>query len=294
MSEQVLLLERISRHSVDDWLALRADLSRDAHDIVVADMAENPRRERFILRDRSGPIGGFVVEFGEIAATTWMPRTRHGLSEQEKVRVYGEAVRHIVSLSGQWGMRYVECTLMHGTTRESAWKESLDLHQFRLLASKCEWVRGDRQTPRSEAHVRVRRVPPQSRLVARLYSSSTIGSGDREIIYESRFGTGLGTADLVLVASVDEVDAGLCACLHEPNAIEAWIKYVGTVPLFRRHGVARSLLAEAVHRLSHAGVKQYRCLIDTYNGPSITLHRGLGFEREGTCGDFYYRALRQE
>lgn len=294
MSDQSLLLERVTRNSVDTWLALSASPSRDSRNAVLSDMAENPRRKRFILRDSSGPAGGFALEFGDTSATTWMPRIRRGLSEQEQVRIYGAAICNIVSLSARWGMRYIECTLKHGTTREVAWRAALNQHQFQLVASKCEWVKGRNRTLRSEARVRVRRVPPDSVIVAALYSCSIAGSEDRTTVYESRFGSTLGAADLVLVANVSQVDAGLCACLHEPGEVEAWIKYVGTVPRFRRQGVARSLLAEAFGHLSRTGVRQIRCLIDTTNEPSVALHRSFGFEQEGTCGDFYYLPLRQE
>ena len=294
MPDQFLPVEGVSRHSVDAWLALGASPSRDAQDTVLADMAQNPRRERFILRDRTGPVVGFAIEYGEVGATTWTPRTRLGLGRDEEMQLYGEAIRHIVSLAERSGSRYVECVLKAARTCESVWKKALEHHQFRMMGSKCEWVKEDDPIPHPRARVRVRAVSPHSPLVSALYHCSTDGSGDRTTVYESRFGTGLGTADLVLVAELDRCDAGLCACLHEPGAMEAWLKYIGTVPQLRRNGVAGSLLAEAFARLSHSGATQIGCLVDPCNKPSVALHRSLGFKRVGAYGDFFYRQLGQE
>ena len=293
MTDQALLLERVSRRSVDAWLALGASRSRDAYDAVLADIAENPRRERFVLRDSLGPAGGFAIEFGEAGATTWTPRVRSGLSGQEALQIYGETIHHLVSLGARSGMRYIECTLKDGTTREIAWKSALTRNQFQLVATKCEWVKWCGRPLPSDTRFRIWRAPTESPIVTTLYRHSIMGSRDRTTVYDSRNGSGLGAADLVLIARVGRVDAALCACLHEPGAVEAWIKYVGTVPRFRRSGVARSLLAETIGRLSRTGVKRVRCLIDTRNRPSLALHRALGFEQKGACGDFYYRKLKQ-
>ena len=293
MTGQALLLERVSRGSVEAWLALSARLGRDAHDAVLADMVENPRRERFVLRDGLGPVGGFVIEFGESGATTWTPRIRSGLSSQEERQVYSEIIPHLVSLSTQSGMCYIECTLKGGSTREIAWGSVLAGNQFQLVATKCEWEKWCGPPMASDTEFRVWRASTESPIVTTLYRQSIVGSSDRTTVYDSSYGSGLGEADLVLVARVGRIDAALCACLHEPGAVEAWIKYIGTVPRFRRRGVARSLLTESIVRLSRIGAKRIRCLIDTRNKPSLALHRALRFEQKGACGDFYYRKLRQ-
>ena len=294
MTDQALLLERVSRRSVDAWLALSARRSRDAYDAVLADMAENPRRERFVLRDGSGPVGGFAIEFGETGATTWTPRVKSEISDQEELQVYGETILHLVSLSTRSGMRYIECTLKGSATREIAWSSVLARNQFQLVATKCEWVKWCSRSLPSDTRFPIWQAPTESPIVTTLYRHSIVGSSDRTTVFDSQNGSGLGEADLVLIARVGRDDAALCACLHEPGAVEAWIKYVGTVPRFRRRGVARSLMTESIRRLSRTGVKRIRCLIDMGNRPSLALHRALGFEQKGACGDFYYRKLRRD
>jgi GNAT superfamily N-acetyltransferase len=234
------------------------------------------------------------VELGKVGAAIWKPRVRTRLSDPEELAVYSRCLRSIMYISATQGMHYVESILKDGCGSETIWRAALQQNRFRLVASKCEWTTESRWSLRTGRRVRVRRIPAGASIIATLFRSSIVGSADRTTVYEMRFGEGLGPADLVLVANVGRINAGLCACLHEVGAPEAWIKYVGTVPGFRRHGAARSLLVEALNLLSHAGAKTIKCLIDAQNTSSTALHRKVGFKESNTCGDFYYRTIRSE
>ncbi len=90
-----------------------------------------------------------------------------------------------------------------------------------------------------------------------------------------------GRQRVALAADVDGDVAGFL--LADVRAFEfgsepcGWILEVGVDPGQARHGIASSLLAEAVRRLRAAGVSTVRTMVRRNNVPVLTFFRTNGF-----------------
>ncbi|MDP9572177.1 UNVERIFIED_ORG: GNAT superfamily N-acetyltransferase [Agrobacterium larrymoorei] len=293
MSEQSLILKQLSSDLLDAWLSISASPTAEARDRLLADMSENLRRQRFLVFGDGEPVATFAVDFGEIGGTTWKPRIKSGLPEDKAREVFSIALHTVTSASVAEGLRYVETSIRGGRDLSTSWRQALRASGFRNVASKREWTVRDTSYPHVERGIKVRRArTAEASVLASLFRATVIDSADRTSVYEVKMGEPIGDADAIFVANVERNLAGICVCLHEAGTPDAWIKYVGTAPAFRRRGVARSLLQEAFHQLSFAGVRRFHSLIDIRNRSSTSLHRALGFGPSSAFGDFYYKDLQ--
>lgn len=291
MADHALSLQPVTLETIDAWLALSSSVRPGIRERLQASIIDNPGLRRYVWLDHSGPVGGFALEVEAVAATTWRPRVKDGLSDQAAALVLDQSAGRLADLAAAQGARYVE-TIVKGPDRgQDPWRDALTQSGFEQIAVKCEWTRQAGKALPENAGIDIRACPAEADIVSDLYERSMAGSDDRATVFETGFGEPLGPADLVLIASVDQLDAALCASLHEPGAPQAWIKYVGVADAFRHRGLARCLLVEVLRRLEKAGAQTVRCLIDTENHASIALHRSLGFEKTDQCGACFYRVI---
>ena len=78
---------------------------------------------------------------------------------------------------------------------------------------------------------------------------------------------------------------GLCGMKNILGVGE--ISNVGVLPMRRRKGIARALLAEALRRGDALGVEAYTLEVHAGNAAAIKLYRSFGFAEEGRRRDFY-------
>jgi ribosomal protein S18 acetylase RimI-like enzyme len=90
-----------------------------------------------------------------------------------------------------------------------------------------------------------------------------------------------------ICARIDGADAGYV--VSEPG----WVGQVGVVPAFRRRGLARALVSEAMARQRALGHETVHLHVNTNNVGAIAAYRGLGFEVVGRRGRFERDAIHR-
>ncbi len=81
---------------------------------------------------------------------------------------------------------------------------------------------------------------------------------------------------LMFVAEADGQIIGTVFGSHDGR--KGWINRLAVDPKFRRHGLARKLIAQAEEALAQQGVIIVAALVESPNGPSLELFRKLGYE----------------
>jgi ribosomal protein S18 acetylase RimI-like enzyme len=71
---------------------------------------------------------------------------------------------------------------------------------------------------------------------------------------------------------------------------KGWINRLAVHPSYRRHGLAKRLVAEMEGRLSQVGLEVIACLIQQENTASLQLFQSLGYER---ASDIVYLSKRK-
>lgn len=92
---------------------------------------------------------------------------------------------------------------------------------------------------------------------------------------------------LLLVASRDPAGAPGGYALFRRIADEAELLRVGVAPEERRHGLARALIREGLHRLQDGEVQVCFLEVRIDNVPAIALYESLGFGRAGLRREYY-------
>ena len=68
---------------------------------------------------------------------------------------------------------------------------------------------------------------------------------------------------------------------------EGYITNVAVHPLYRREGIARSILRKLIADCEADGVTDITLEVRVSNGPAISLYQGLGFESAGIRANYY-------
>ena len=91
--------------------------------------------------------------------------------------------------------------------------------------------------------------------------------------------------DTTFVAEDDGMLAGfLCGFRSQTYAEEAYVHFVGVDPTFRGSGVGRLLYERFFDAIAPRSV--VRCVTSPVNRASVAFHTALGFEIEGTAGNY--------
>jgi len=90
---------------------------------------------------------------------------------------------------------------------------------------------------------------------------------------------------IFLIAEVDSEAVGyLLISLRDDDA---HLLSIAVLPGFRRLGVGKSLLSQAVDKARAQGVKRIRLEVSVSNEPATVLYRSCGFETVGEIRDYY-------
>jgi ribosomal-protein-alanine N-acetyltransferase len=84
-------------------------------------------------------------------------------------------------------------------------------------------------------------------------------------------------------------DGGEGFVLARSVAGEAEILSLGVVPIFRRKGIARRLLAAAAIEAKRRGAGRLYLEVASDNGPALALYRQAGFAKVGRRAGYYHR-----
>ena len=82
---------------------------------------------------------------------------------------------------------------------------------------------------------------------------------------------------LAVVAS-DGTEAAFCICWFDPYSASGQFEPVGTLPKFRRLGLAQALIREGVNRLQARGAVQIFVCTYEANEAALALYHAAGFE----------------
>jgi ribosomal protein S18 acetylase RimI-like enzyme len=66
----------------------------------------------------------------------------------------------------------------------------------------------------------------------------------------------------------------------------SWIEQIGVVPRWRRQGIARGLVSQAIASIGDAGSEEIWLNVNENNAPAIELYAELGFVQFGRRGRF--------
>ena len=85
--------------------------------------------------------------------------------------------------------------------------------------------------------------------------------------------------ELWQLATLDDQPVGVLL-LTETELLEGWeLSYVGVVPEFRRRGIARLLVAAALHIAANGGATRLDVMVDSRNAPALQLYQSMDFQR---------------
>jgi RimJ/RimL family protein N-acetyltransferase len=95
----------------------------------------------------------------------------------------------------------------------------------------------------------------------------------------------------VLVAVVDDRVVGRLSLARDPHPASAHVADLGLMVAasYRRQGIGRALLEEAVAWARRSGISKLELHVFPWNEPAIQLYEGFGFEREGLRRGHYLR-----
>ena len=91
----------------------------------------------------------------------------------------------------------------------------------------------------------------------------------------------------LLVAEVDKRMAGYILIIYHPGTRLARIYSLAVEQSFRRHGIAKRLIAAGEQAAQDSGRLYLRLEVSVDNAPAIRLYEALGFQRFGFYRDYY-------